>query len=200
MNTDAMENYSKAFRRRLEELCLEQGLFADVIFELDDGAYPAHKPMLMARCDMMKAMFSGDFRESQAKVVSLLKTHLVSRYKHLFFLFQIVFPGVREYTFHKLLCYLYTDEIPAISASKCLNLLELANRLCLPRLVNLVECRVIEDLMRLSQNEGSEAVEHCLRLLEPVKVKYSKSMYSIFISLKLCTARCLMCESIDIYV
>lgn len=150
MNTDAMENYSKAFRRRLEELCLEQGLFADVIFELDDGAYPAHKPMLMARCDMMKAMFSGDFRESQAKV--------------------IVFPGVREYTFHKLLCYLYTDEIPAISASKCLNLLELANRLCLPRLVNLVECRVIEDLMRLSQNEGSEAVEHCLRLLEPVKL------------------------------
>lgn len=84
-----------------------------------------------------------------------------------------MFPGVREYTFHKLLCYLYTDEIPAISASKCLNLLELANRLCLPRLVNLVECRVIEDLTRISQNEGNEAVEHCLRLLEPVKVYIS---------------------------
>lgn len=72
-NEEAAEQYSVAFRRRLEELCLEQGLFADVIFELDDGAYPAHKPMLMARCDMMKAMFSGDFRESQAKVVSTIK-------------------------------------------------------------------------------------------------------------------------------
>lgn len=83
---------------------------------------------------------------------------------------QIVFPGVREYTFHKLLCYLYTDEVPAISSARCLNLLELANRLCLPRLVNLVESRVIEDLERLSQSEGNEAVENCLRLLEPCKV------------------------------
>lgn len=81
-----------------------------------------------------------------------------------------MFPGVTEYTFHKLLCYLYTDEIPPISADKCLNLLELANRLCLPRLLNLVECRVIEDLTRMSQNETSEAVEHCLNLLESVKV------------------------------
>ena len=89
----------------------------------------------------------------------------------IFFLFlKIVFPGVREYTFHKLLCYLYTDEVPAISSTKCLNLLELANRLCLPRLVNLVENRVIEDLDRISQNDGNEAVEICLRLLEPCKV------------------------------
>lgn len=79
-------------------------------------------------------------------------------------------PGVTEYTFHKLLCYIYTDEIPHISADRCLNLLELANRLCLPRLINLVECRVIEDLTKLSQSETSDAVEHCLKLLEPVKV------------------------------
>lgn len=87
---------------------------------------------------------------------------------------QIVFPGVREYTFHKLLCYLYTDEVPAISSARCLNLLELANRLCLQRLVNLVESRVIEDLERLSQNEGKEAIENCLRLLEPCKVGFPR--------------------------
>ena len=46
------------------------GLFADVMFELDDGSVPAHKAILTARCDVMKAMFSGDFRESSAKVVS----------------------------------------------------------------------------------------------------------------------------------
>lgn len=83
------------------------------------------------------------------------------------YLLQIEFPGVREYTFHKLLCFLYTDEVPAVAASRCVNLLELANRLCLPRLVALVEKRVIEDLERLP---ASEAIEQCLRLLEPVKL------------------------------
>lgn len=81
-----------------------------------------------------------------------------------------MFPNVTEYTFHKFLCYLYLDEIPSISTDKCLNLLEFANRLCLPRLLNLVECRVIEDLTRISLNETSEAVQHCLDLLEAVKV------------------------------
>ncbi|XP_024869420.1 rho-related BTB domain-containing protein 1 isoform X1 [Temnothorax curvispinosus] len=150
VNSDLNNRYKQVVRQRLEDICLEQGLFADVIFELDDGSVPAHKAILTARCDVMKAMFSGDFRESSAKV--------------------IVFPGVREYTFHKLLCYLYTDEVPAISSARCLNLLELANRLCLQRLVNLVESRVIEDLERLSQNEGNDAVENCLRLLEPCKL------------------------------
>ncbi|XP_026672539.1 rho-related BTB domain-containing protein 2 isoform X2 [Ceratina calcarata] len=149
-NNDLNNRYKHVVRQRLEDICLEQGLFADVVFELDDGSVPAHKAILTARCDVMKAMFSGDFRESSAKV--------------------IVFPGVREYTFHKLLCYLYTDEVPAISSARCLNLLELANRLCLQRLVNLVESRVVEDLERLSQNEGNEAVENCLRLLEPCKL------------------------------
>ncbi|KAK0183399.1 hypothetical protein PV327_001445 [Microctonus hyperodae] len=150
MNSDLNNQYKQVVRQRLEDICLEQGLFADVMFELDDGSMPAHRAILTARCDMMKAMFSGDFRESSAKV--------------------IVFPGVREYTFHKLLCYLYTDEVPAISSGRCLNLLELANRLCLPRLVNLVESRVIEDLERLAQNDGNEGVENCLRLLEPCKL------------------------------
>ncbi|OXU26125.1 hypothetical protein TSAR_007468 [Trichomalopsis sarcophagae] len=150
MNSDLNNQFKQIVRQRLETLCLEQGLFADVVFDLDDGSLSAHRAILTARCDMMKAMFSGDFRESSAKI--------------------IVFPGVREYTFHKLLCYLYTDEVPAISSARCLNLLELANRLCLPRLVNLVENRVIEDLERLSQNDGNEAVENCLRLLEPCKL------------------------------
>lgn len=87
---------------------------------------------------------------------------------------QIEFPGIREYTFHKLLCFLYTDDIPAVSASRCVNLLELANRLCLPRLVNLIEKRVIEDLEHL---HPSEAIEQCLRLLEPVKVSKLKKIH-----------------------
>lgn len=64
------DDYHDFLKRRLRDICLDQGLFADVIFEVDDGACTAHKALLTARCDVMKAMFSGDFRESQAKVVS----------------------------------------------------------------------------------------------------------------------------------
>lgn len=90
---------------------------------------------------------------------------------------QIIFPGVTKYSFHKLLCYLYTDEIPQISTDKCLNLLEVANRLCLPRLINLIECRVIEDLTNISQSDTIEAVKNCLDLLEPVKVRFTLGNY-----------------------
>lgn len=85
-------------------------------------------------------------------------------------LLQIIFPGVSKYSFHKLLCYLYTDEIPQITTDKCLNLLEVANRLCLPRLINLIEYRVVEDLTKISQSDAIEAAKNCLHLLEPVKV------------------------------
>lgn len=95
-------------------------------------------------------------------------------------MFQIIFPGVTKYSFHKLLCYLYTDEIPQISTDKCLNLLEVANRLCLPRLINLIECRVIEDLTNISQSDTIEAVKNCLDLLEPVKVRSTLGYYFYF--------------------
>lgn len=147
---DSVQQYSMRLQKRFEKICINQGSFSDVIFELDDGRMKAHRAILVTRCDVMRAMLMGDFKESHSNT--------------------IVFPGVTMYTFHKLLCYIYTDEIPCISADKCLNLLELANRLCLPRLLNLVECRIIEDLTRISQNETNETVNHCLNLLEPVKL------------------------------
>uniref|UniRef100_A0A336LIY4 CSON003709 protein n=1 Tax=Culicoides sonorensis TaxID=179676 RepID=A0A336LIY4_CULSO len=153
-NEETINLYSSFMRKNLERLCIQNSMFSDITFELDDGRMHANRSMLVARCDVMRAMLDGDFREAHSNCISL--------------------PTVTEYTFHKLLCYLYTDEIPRISVDKCLNLLEFANRLCLPRLLNLVECRVIEDLTRISQIETNEAkteaVEHCLKLLEPVKL------------------------------
>ncbi|XP_037939980.1 rho-related BTB domain-containing protein 1 isoform X2 [Teleopsis dalmanni] len=139
-----------SIKENMEMHCIGNGSFTDVTFELDDGQMKAHRAVLVARCDVMRAMLAGDFLEAHSSI--------------------IVFPGVTIYTFHKLLSYLYTDEIPPISTDKCLNLLELSNRLCLPRLLNLVECRVIEDLTIISQNKTNETVDHCLKLLEPVKL------------------------------
>ncbi|XP_073969852.1 rho-related BTB domain containing isoform X3 [Rhodnius prolixus] len=155
LNPELKQRYKQAVRVRLSDLCLNQGLFADVMFQLDDGCLPAHKPLLMARCDMMRAMFSGDFREGSAKV--------------------ILFPGVKCDSFRVLLCYLYSDNVGQLSPARCVDLLELANRLCLPRLIHLVEKRVVEELVRMCGSNGetnvsNDVVETCLKLLEPCKL------------------------------
>lgn len=46
-----------------------QGYSTDVIFHMDDGKVPAHRALLMARSDVMRAMFSGDFRERRSQSV-----------------------------------------------------------------------------------------------------------------------------------
>lgn len=42
----------------------------DVVFRLDDGCLPAHKPLLISSCDWMAAMFRGSFMESYIEEVS----------------------------------------------------------------------------------------------------------------------------------
>ncbi|KAF9407213.1 hypothetical protein HW555_012683 [Spodoptera exigua] len=137
---------------RLRDMYVERALFADVTFDLDDGIHLAHRAVLMARCDPMKAMFQGHFRESTSRVIS--------------------FPGVKMYAFHILLSYIYSDKIPAVDPMRCLELLELANRLCMNRLVNLVEARVIDQLQQRDRvcGDDDQVVEIALSLLEPVKL------------------------------
>ncbi|XP_046441529.1 rho-related BTB domain-containing protein 1-like isoform X3 [Daphnia pulex] len=136
-------------RSRLLELGLNQGLYADVHFLLDDGSCPAHRPLLMARCDVMDAMFAGDFRESSAKVVQM--------------------PGVSETTFRQLLHYIYTDRIPPLQTIACVPLVELANRLCLSRLVQLIESYMVTEMQRII-DAGGEVTMECLMLLEPCQI------------------------------
>lgn len=42
----------------------------DVVFRLDDGCLPGHKPLLISSCDWMAAMFRGSFMESYIEEVS----------------------------------------------------------------------------------------------------------------------------------
>ena len=41
--------------------------FADVLFRLDDGVLAAHRAVLMARCDMMNAMFAHKGRSDRQR-------------------------------------------------------------------------------------------------------------------------------------
>ena len=45
--------------------------FADVLFRLDDGVLAAHRAILMARCDMMNAMFAHKGRTAKPQNLSL---------------------------------------------------------------------------------------------------------------------------------
>ncbi|XP_065221856.1 rho-related BTB domain-containing protein 1 [Planococcus citri] len=150
LNVELRQRYKLKFRERLVKLCLEEGLYTDIIFQLDDGVFAAHRALLSSRCDVMRAMFSGNFKEKSAKI--------------------IFFPGVHSDTFQQLLMFLYTDDIKPISSTRCLDLIELANRLCLIRLINLVERAVIDELNRFSATENSDVIQPCLRLLETCKL------------------------------
>ncbi|CAL4077252.1 unnamed protein product [Meganyctiphanes norvegica] len=149
LNTDLQQQYITMLCGRLRELCMEGGLFSDVLFQLEDGTAAVHRPMLMARCDMMHAMFSGDFRESNAKVIT--------------------FPGVKLRTFQVLMQFFYTDTIPTLKIRECLAIVELANRLCLPRLITLVETEII-DLFQRVILAGGDVSEDCIYLLEPLQM------------------------------
>ena len=62
-------------------------------------------------------------------------------------------------TFEQLLHYLYTDQTPPVKFTSCLGIIELANRLVLPRLVTLVEKAVIEEMSCVSAGCGAEGLE-----------------------------------------
>jgi Rho-related BTB domain-containing protein 1/2 len=65
---DAKRSQRQIQLRGLSEACLLDCLFSDIVFRLDDGTASAHKSLLMARCDMMRAMFShNDFKVNYSK-------------------------------------------------------------------------------------------------------------------------------------
>lgn len=57
-------------KKNLEKF-IGSNAFTDVTFQLDDGKLKAHRAMLISRCDMMRAMLNGDFREAHANTVSI---------------------------------------------------------------------------------------------------------------------------------
>ena len=72
-----------------------------------------------------------------------------------------------RFAFREVQRYLYTDLSPRLSPLTCLPVLELANRLVLPRLVNLLEQTVIH---QLKQADEQEVFIEVLELLEPSQV------------------------------
>ncbi|CAL8077788.1 unnamed protein product [Orchesella dallaii] len=154
-----MVELKKAYRQYLKtslwSKCTE-GLSTDVMFHMDDGKVPAHRALLMARSDVMRAMFSGDFRERRSQSVSL--------------------PGVKRDTFLCFLEYLYTDSVcPHVPVDIGVSVIELANRLCLTRLINLLESTLI-NVFAQKQAHGIDVVEDCIKILESAQLHNAEQL------------------------
>lgn len=73
----------------MEKHCIGDGCFSDILFELDDGQMRAHRAILIARCDVMRAMLAGDFREAHSNVVSIiLIIIIINRNRNIFSFFH----------------------------------------------------------------------------------------------------------------
>nr|XP_033810395.1 rho-related BTB domain-containing protein 2-like isoform X2 [Geotrypetes seraphini] len=127
MNQEITKAFHVRRANRIKE-CLSKGVFSDVVFRVDDGSVPAHKPLLITSCDWMVAMFRGSFRESFTEEVSL--------------------PGTSRSCLGAVLEYLYTGLLSPATDLDAMELLILTNRLCLPRLQALTEQHAVDELLR----------------------------------------------------
>jgi Rho-related BTB domain-containing protein 1/2 len=92
----------------------------------------------------------------------------------MFWCLKVSFPGVSETDFKRLLHYLYTDRLPAgIPARDVLPLVEVADRLCLPRFLACVEQMTVARLDNLPLHESAPLV---LRFLEPSQLHNAEQL------------------------
>ncbi|GCB79946.1 hypothetical protein scyTo_0018846, partial [Scyliorhinus torazame] len=155
LNNEAFMNQeiTKAFHvrraNRVKE-CLAKGTFSDVVFKLDDGTICAHKPLLISSCDWMAAMFGGPFVESSTK--------------------EVYFPNTYKSCMQAVLEYLYTGQFCSSPDLDSMELIVLANRLCLPHLVALTEQYTAMGLIEAT-HLGVDIDGDVLLLLEMAQVR-----------------------------
>ncbi|NXF71116.1 RHBT1 protein, partial [Sclerurus mexicanus] len=130
MNQEITKAFHVRRANRVKE-CLAKGVFADVVFRVDDGAVPAHKPLLIAGCDWMRAMFRGGFPLPNPSTVP-----------------QVSLPGTNCACLRAVLDFLYTGVFTPTPDLDAMELLILTDRLCLPRLQALTEQYAVDELLR----------------------------------------------------
>ncbi|TSN86103.1 Rho-related BTB domain-containing protein 2 [Bagarius yarrelli] len=154
MNQEITKAFHVRRANRIKE-CLCKGTFADVVFQLDDGYLPAHKPLLISSCDWMAAMFRGSFMESYIEEVSI--------------------PNTSTACMRAVLEYLYCGLLTPCPVLEPIDLIILANRLCLPRLVALTEQHAVEELLQWAV-KGADIDGQVLAYLEMAQFHNAKQL------------------------
>ncbi|MBN3282514.1 RHBT1 protein, partial [Polyodon spathula] len=144
MNQEITKAFHVRKANRIKE-CLAKETFSDVTFKLDDGSINAHKPLLISSCDWMAALFGGSFLESSNN--------------------EVYFPNTSKACVQAVLEYLYMNQLSPVMDLDPIELIALANRLCLPRLVALTEQYAVNDLVK-AQRDGIDIDGEVLTFLE----------------------------------
>ncbi|XP_062313510.1 rho-related BTB domain-containing protein 3 isoform X1 [Osmerus eperlanus] len=125
-------------------------LYSDVIFMVQGSVLPAHRAVLVARCDVMAAMFSGKYAEARSRVVPI--------------------HGVSSDTFLSFLEYLYTDTCCPASVLQAMAVLVCAEMYQVKRLQHLCEVCVCAYLQSMPSRELASTGISVIRLLRRAKV------------------------------
>ncbi|XP_067883703.1 rho-related BTB domain-containing protein 2-like isoform X4 [Heterodontus francisci] len=132
MNQEITKAFQVRRANRIKEFLLK-GTFSDVVFEVEGERITAHKPLLISSCDWMAAMFRGSFMES--------------------YIDKLPLPDCSSACVRAVLEFLYTGQLVLNTQLDAIELIALADRLCLSRLVALTEQFTVEDLLRASSQE-----------------------------------------------
>ncbi|XP_075439260.1 rho-related BTB domain-containing protein 2-like isoform X3 [Ascaphus truei] len=154
MNQEITKAFHVRRSNRIKE-CLSRGVFSDVVFRVDDGLVPAHKPLLISSCDWMVAMFRGSFRESFTQEVSL--------------------PGTSCSCLRAVLEYLYLGQVCPAPGLDSMELLVLTNRLCVTHLQALTEQHAVDELLA-SYVQGVDIDGQVLFYLEMAQLHNAKQL------------------------
>ncbi|KAF7696727.1 hypothetical protein HF521_005145 [Silurus meridionalis] len=132
-------------------------LYSDVIFMVQGNVLPAHRAVLVARCDVMAAMFSGKYAEARSRVVPI--------------------HGVSSDTFLAFLEYLYTDTCCPASVLQAMAVLVCAEMYQVKRLQHLCEVCVCAYLQSMPSRELASTSISVIRLLRRAKCHNADQLY-----------------------
>ncbi|KAF4803884.1 rho-related BTB domain-containing protein 3-like protein [Turdus rufiventris] len=124
-------------------------VLADVIFKIQGTTVPAHRAVLVARCEVMAAMFNGNYLEANSILVPVY--------------------GVSKDTFLSFLEYLYTDSCCPASILQAMSLLICAEMYQVMRLQHICELYIITQLQSMPSRELASTSLSIVSLLKKAK-------------------------------
>ncbi|XP_053148657.1 rho-related BTB domain-containing protein 3 isoform X2 [Hemicordylus capensis] len=153
---NSLQNCRSYLSKRPLQLCnsslrlfFNTTVLADVMFKIQGATVPAHRAVLVARCEVMAAMFNGNYIESNSFLVPVY--------------------GISKDTFLSFLEYLYTDSCCPASILQAMSLLICAEMYQVTRLQHICELYIITQLQSMPSRELASTSLSVVSLLRKAK-------------------------------
>jgi Rho family protein len=123
---------------RAQEYFYNKALYSDIKIQVSDGTvFYAHKSLISARCEVLRAMFSSSFIEASQSTITI--------------------QDVSSEAFSAFLKYIYTDHCPIEETPDSIGILELSNRFNLRRLTSLCELKITKQVEVATKDDIAKA-------------------------------------------